>query len=83
LEDFFRAEINPELIVTNLETGRREIAAWELGLLLQGIDLGKGWHRKRYSKTLDSYLRVAQNTGGIRLEFARRTPVWTIRRCSG
>jgi transposase len=30
------------------ETGRREIAAWELGLLLEGIDLSKGRRRKRY-----------------------------------
>ena len=31
------------------ETGRKEIAAWELGLLLEGIDLSKGQRRKRYS----------------------------------
>jgi transposase len=31
------------------ETGRKEIAAWELGLLLEGIDLRKGQRRKRYS----------------------------------
>jgi hypothetical protein len=31
------------------ETGRKEIAAWELGLLLEGIDLSKGRRRKRYS----------------------------------
>src|SRR5258708_32473424 len=31
------------------ETGRKEIAAWELGMLLEGIDLGKGRRRKRYS----------------------------------
>jgi hypothetical protein len=31
------------------ETGRKEIAAWESGLLLEGIDLGKGQRRKRYS----------------------------------
>jgi transposase len=30
------------------ETGRKEIAAWELGVLLQGIDLRKGKRRKRY-----------------------------------
>ena len=29
--------------------GRREIAAWELGVLLQGIDLQAGKRRKRYS----------------------------------
>ena len=30
-------------------TGRKEIAAWELGLLLEGIDLKRGERRKRYS----------------------------------
>ena len=30
------------------DTGRKEIAAWELGLLLEGIDLSKGRRRKRY-----------------------------------
>ena len=29
-------------------TGRKEIAAWQLGLLLEGIDLRKGRRRKRY-----------------------------------
>ena len=31
------------------ETGGKEIATWELGLLLEGIDLSKGQRRKRYS----------------------------------
>ena len=31
------------------ETGRKEIAAWELGLLLEGIDLKAGKRRERYS----------------------------------
>ena len=31
------------------EAGRREIAAWELGVLLEGIDLQAGRRRKRYS----------------------------------
>ena len=31
------------------ETGRREVAAWELGVLLEGIDLSKGRRRKRYA----------------------------------
>ena len=31
------------------ETGRKEIAAWELAVLLEGIDLSKGKRRKRYS----------------------------------
>jgi len=30
-------------------TGRRELAAWELGVLLEGIDLERGRRRKRYS----------------------------------
>lgn len=30
------------------ESGRKEIAAWELGVLLEGIDLNKGKRRKRY-----------------------------------
>ena len=31
------------------ETGRKEIAAWELAILLEGIDLSRGRRRKRYS----------------------------------
>ena len=31
------------------ETGRKEIAAWELAVLLEGIDLSKGKRRKRYA----------------------------------
>jgi transposase len=31
------------------ESGRKEIATWELGVLLEGIDLSKGKRRKRYS----------------------------------
>ena len=30
------------------ESGRQEIAAWELGVLLEGIDLKAGKRRKRY-----------------------------------
>ncbi len=30
------------------ETGRKEVAAWELAILLEGIDLKKGKRRKRY-----------------------------------
>jgi hypothetical protein len=30
-------------------TGRKEIAAWELAVLLEGIDLSRGQRRKRYS----------------------------------
>jgi len=38
--------------------GRKEIAAWELGVLLEGIDLSKGRRRKRYS------LPAVQGRGG-------------------
>ncbi len=31
------------------ETGRKEIAAWELAVLLGGIDLRKGRRRERYT----------------------------------
>jgi hypothetical protein len=31
------------------ETGRKEIAAWELAVLLEGIDWTKGRRRKRYA----------------------------------
>ena len=31
------------------ETGRKEIAAWELAVRLEGIDLSQGGRRKRYS----------------------------------
>lgn len=31
------------------ETGRKEIAAWEVSLLLEGVDLTKGRRRKQYS----------------------------------
>jgi transposase len=30
-------------------TGRKEVAAWELAVLLEGIDLSRGKRRKRYS----------------------------------
>ncbi len=30
-------------------TGRKEVAAWELALLLEGIDLSQGKRRKRFS----------------------------------
>jgi len=30
------------------ETGRKEVAVWELAVLLEGIDLKKGKRRKRY-----------------------------------
>ena len=32
-----------------VETGRKEIAAWELAVLLEGIDLSQGKRRKRYT----------------------------------
>jgi hypothetical protein len=47
------------------ETGRKEIAAWELGVLLEGIDLSKGRRRKRYG------LPGAAQGGGESSEAAR------------
>lgn len=50
------------------ETGRKEMAAWELGVLLEGIDLRKGRRRKRYSlpsatrKEADSSDAVAETS---------------------
>ena len=41
------------------ETGRKEIAAWELAVLLEGIDLSKGRRRKRYS--LPSAMKAMEN----------------------
>lgn len=41
------------------ETGRKEIAAWELAVLLEGIDLSKGRRRKRYS--LPSTMKTIEN----------------------
>ncbi len=43
-------------------TGRREIAAWELGVLLEGIDLSRGRRRKRYG------LPVASQEGKPEIE---------------
>jgi len=49
--------------------GRREIAAWELGVLLEGIDLAAGKRRKRYSlpapgPVASGALGMEGNTGG-------------------
>jgi len=45
------------------ETGRKEIAAWELGLLLEGIDLSKGQRRKRYSLPATVAPQESHSTG--------------------
>jgi hypothetical protein len=49
------------------ETGRKEIAAWELAVLLEGIDLSKGKRRKRYSlpaaKREEEWEKAAKETG--------------------
>lgn len=60
------------------ETGRKEIAAWELGLLLEGIDLSKGQRRKRYSlpetttlqenQLIDEYLDLARLSFSVCLD---------------
>ena len=38
-------------------TGRKEVAAWGLAVLLEGIDLNRGKRRKRYS--------LPENTGSM------------------
>ena len=45
------------------ETGQKEIAAWELGLLLEGIDLSKGQRRKRYSLPATVAPQESHSTG--------------------
>ena len=51
------------------ETGRKEIAAWELAVLLEGIDLSKGRRRKRYHlpsavKTIEKGQAESETPGG-------------------
>jgi hypothetical protein len=43
------------------ETGRNEIAAWELAVLLEGIDLSRGRRRKRYA--LPAAMQAEENPG--------------------
>jgi hypothetical protein len=49
LGDLVQAAGGGHVSVPFAETGRKEIAARELGVLLEGIDLRKGQRRKRYS----------------------------------
>jgi transposase len=46
------------------ETGRKELAAWELAVLLEGIDLSQGKRRKRYSLPAAMKLEEADEAGG-------------------
>jgi len=41
------------------EGGRKEIAAWELGVLLEGIDLKAGKRRKRYQLSAEAAARAS------------------------
>ena len=45
------------------ETGRREIAAWELAVLLEGIDLSQGKRRKRDSLPAANKEEEREKTG--------------------
>lgn len=49
------------------ESGRKEIAAWELGVLLEGIDLKAGRRRKRYQLPADRLEGLAIPAGGARV----------------
>ena len=44
-------------------TGRKEIAAWELAVLLEGIDLKKGGRRKRYSRPAEPAAQAGDGAG--------------------
>jgi transposase len=46
------------------ETGRKELAAWELAVLLEGIDLSRGKRRKRYSLPAGMKPEEAEKAGG-------------------
>jgi transposase len=46
------------------ETGRKELAAWELAVLLEGIDLSQGKRRKRYSLPAAMQQEEAEKAGG-------------------
>jgi transposase len=48
------------------ETGRKEIAAWELAVLLEGIDLSRGRRRKRYSLPAAMPPEAREEEGGER-----------------
>ena len=53
--------------------GRQEIAAWELGVLLEGIDLQAGRRRKRYS--LPAAEPAPGGPGGGGMKNGRRRPL--------
>ena len=46
------------------ETGRKELAAWELAVLLEGIDLSQGKRRNRYSLPAAMNPEEAEKAGG-------------------
>jgi hypothetical protein len=46
------------------ETGRKELAAWELAVLLEGIDLSQGKRRKRYTLPAAMQVEEAEKAGG-------------------
>jgi len=45
-------------------TGRKELAAWELAVLLEGIDLSQGKRRKRYTLPAAMQPAEAEKAGG-------------------
>jgi len=45
-------------------TGRKELAAWELAVLLEGIDLSKGKRRKRYTLPVAMKPEEVEKAGG-------------------
>ena len=45
-------------------TGRKELAAWELAVLLEGIDLSQGKRRKRYTLPASMQPEEAEKAGG-------------------
>jgi hypothetical protein len=45
-------------------TGRKELAAWELAVLLEGIDLSQGKRRKRYTLPAAMKPEEAEKAGG-------------------
>jgi transposase len=49
-------------------TGRQEIAAWELAVLLEGIDLKKGGRRKRYNRPAEETARAEESAVTARAE---------------
>jgi transposase len=58
-----------------INTGRKEIAAWELGLLLEGIDLSKGRRRKRYPLPAATSEQSDEKNGLKGWFFCRQKPI--------